>query len=113
MQIKAPSLETCVTPETPPTFVFSTFEDNVVPIENSLLYLRALEENDVPFETHLFKKANTVFHWQRSVSVIEKKWSIPVLDAGLTSAWNGWRSTGRSHRQVKCQLRLLNGPLQP
>ncbi|MCR1942993.1 alpha/beta hydrolase [Enterococcus gallinarum] len=56
MQIKAPSLETCVTPETPPTFVFSTFEDNVVPIENSLLYLRALEENDVPFETHLFQK---------------------------------------------------------
>lgn len=56
MQIEAPSLETCVTSETPPTFVFSTFEDNVVPIENSLLYLRALEENEVPFETHLFQK---------------------------------------------------------
>jgi acetyl esterase/lipase len=56
MQIKAPSLETCVTPDTPPTFLFSTFEDNVVPIENSLLYLRALEENDVPFEAHIFQK---------------------------------------------------------
>lgn len=56
MQIEAPSLETCVTRETPPTFLFSTFEDNVVPIENSLLYLRALEENDIPFEAHIFQK---------------------------------------------------------
>jgi acetyl esterase/lipase len=56
MQVEAPSLEACVTSETPPTFLFSTFEDNVVPIENSLLYLRALEEHEVPFEAHIFQK---------------------------------------------------------
>ncbi len=56
MKIEAPSLETCVSKETPPTFLFSTFEDNVVPIENSLLYLRALEEHDVPFEAHVFQQ---------------------------------------------------------
>jgi acetyl esterase/lipase len=56
MQVKAPSLTECVTAQTPPTFLFSTFEDNVVPIENSLLYLRALEEHEVPFETHIFQK---------------------------------------------------------
>ncbi|MBO0431912.1 alpha/beta hydrolase [Enterococcus sp. DIV0660C] len=56
MKIEAPSLDACVTPETPPTFLFSTFEDNVVPIENSLLYLAALEANDVPFESHIFQK---------------------------------------------------------
>lgn len=56
MKIEAPSLDTCVTKETPPTFLFSTFEDNVVPIENSLLYLSALEEHDVPFESHIFQK---------------------------------------------------------
>lgn len=56
MQIDAPSLDTCVTPKTPPTFLFSTFEDNVVPIENSLRYLSALEENEVPFETMIFQK---------------------------------------------------------
>jgi len=56
MQIKAPSLDKCVTSKTPATFLFSTFEDNVVPIENSLLYLRALEENEVPFESHIFQK---------------------------------------------------------
>lgn len=56
MKIDAPSLEACVSKDTPPTFLFSTFEDNVVPIENSLLYLRALEEHDVPFEAHIFQK---------------------------------------------------------
>lgn len=56
MGISAPSLEECVTSDTPPTFLFSTFEDSIVPIENSLLYLRALEENDVPFESHIFQK---------------------------------------------------------
>lgn len=56
MKIEAPSLEACVSKETPPTFLFSTFEDNVVPIENSLLYLRALEEHDIPFEAHIFQK---------------------------------------------------------
>lgn len=56
MKIDAPSLEKCVTKDTPPTFLFSTFEDNVVPIENSLAYLQALEEHEVPFESHIFQK---------------------------------------------------------
>lgn len=56
MQIDAPSLIECVTKDTPPTFLFSTYEDNVVPIENSLAYLQALEEHEVPFESHIFQK---------------------------------------------------------
>lgn len=56
MQIDAPSLDECVTSETPPTFLFSTFSDNVVPIENSLSYLKALEEQEVPFESHIFQE---------------------------------------------------------
>lgn len=56
MKIDAPSLEKCVTKDTPPTFLFSTFEDNVVPIENSLAYLQALEDHEVPFESHIFQK---------------------------------------------------------
>lgn len=56
MKIDAPSLEECVTKDTPPTFLFSTFEDNVVPIENSLAYLQALEDHEVPFESHIFQK---------------------------------------------------------
>ena len=44
-----------VTKDTPPTFVFSTCKDNLVPIMNSTKYIEALAENDVPFEAHIFE----------------------------------------------------------
>ena len=44
-----------VTRDTPPTFVFSTCKDNLVPIMNSTKYIEALAENDVPFEAHIFE----------------------------------------------------------
>lgn len=56
MQVQAPSLDQQVTAMTPPTFLFTTFQDNVVPVENSWLYLRALEEHDVLFEAHVFQE---------------------------------------------------------
>ncbi len=50
------SNETHVTPKTPPTFLWHTVEDPVVPIENSLLFAAALRKNQVPFELHLYEK---------------------------------------------------------
>lgn len=50
------NLNELVTESTPPTFVFSTSEDGLVPIINSVKYIEALAENNVPFETHIFTK---------------------------------------------------------
>jgi acetyl esterase/lipase len=43
-------------PQTPPCFVWTTFEDNVVPMENSLLFAEALRENHVPFDLHIYQQ---------------------------------------------------------
>lgn len=43
-----------VNAETPPTFLFSTSGDTLVPIRNSLAFLAALAEHDVPFESHIY-----------------------------------------------------------
>ena len=43
-----------VTADTPPTFLFSTCDDTVVPIRNSLAFLSALAEAGVPFESHIY-----------------------------------------------------------
>lgn len=43
-----------VTPQTPPTFLWHTAEDNCVPVKNSLAYAEALSENKVPFELRIF-----------------------------------------------------------
>lgn len=44
-----------VTEKTPPTFVWLTKEDPVVPIENATVYHEALQKAGVPVEMHLFE----------------------------------------------------------
>lgn len=48
------SLQTQVTAQTPPAFLWHTAEDASVPAENTLLYAMALSAHKVPYEMHLF-----------------------------------------------------------
>ncbi|MGA3026229.1 MAG: alpha/beta hydrolase [Bryobacteraceae bacterium] len=49
------SNESQVTAATPPTFLFHTTDDNVVPVENSILFYEALRKAGVPAELHVFE----------------------------------------------------------
>jgi len=44
-----------VGPDTPPTFLFHTWEDPVCPVGGSLAFAQALNQNGVPFELHIFQ----------------------------------------------------------
>jgi len=46
-----------VMPQTPPTFLFSTSTDTVVPPENSVAFYLALRKAGVPAELHIFENA--------------------------------------------------------
>ncbi len=50
------SNELHVTPQTPPTFLFATSADDVVPAENSVAFYQALHKAGVPAELHVFEK---------------------------------------------------------
>jgi acetyl esterase/lipase len=50
------SSEKQVTPQTPPTFLLSTWEDTAVPAENSIAFYLALRKAKVPAEMHIFLK---------------------------------------------------------
>lgn len=50
------SNELHVTPQTPPTFLFQTDSDPVVPVENSVRFYQALHKNHVPAEIHIFER---------------------------------------------------------
>jgi acetyl esterase/lipase len=50
------SSEKHVTAQTPPTFIFHTANDPVVPVENSLLFAAALRAAKVPYELHVFER---------------------------------------------------------
>lgn len=48
------SLEHQVSSATPPSFLWHTVEDELVPVENSLLFAAALRKHSIPFELHLY-----------------------------------------------------------
>ncbi len=45
-----------VSPHTPPTFIFQTDEDTVVPAENSVQFYLALRKHKVPAEMHIYQR---------------------------------------------------------
>lgn len=50
------SSELQVTKTTPPCFVWHTWEDKGVPVENSLLFADALRKQGVPFDLHVYER---------------------------------------------------------
>jgi acetyl esterase/lipase len=49
------SNELQVKPSTPPCFVWHTWEDTAVPVENSLQFAQALRKAGVPFDLHVYQ----------------------------------------------------------
>jgi len=45
-----------VTKDTPPCFIWHTYEDSGVPVENSLQFAAALRKAGVPFDLHVYQK---------------------------------------------------------
>jgi acetyl esterase/lipase len=54
-QIDLMSNELHVTKDTPPTFIFQTTDDPVVPVQNSVEFYLALKKEGVPVEMHLYE----------------------------------------------------------
>ena len=54
--VKLLSNELQVTTNTPPCFLWATFEDQAVPIENTLLFAGALQKNRVRFDLHIYEQ---------------------------------------------------------
>ena len=62
-----------VTKDTPPTFLWATSADELVPVQHSLLMARALAEAQVPFELHVFE---------------EGQHGLGLADQASASAWS-------------------------
>jgi acetyl esterase/lipase len=54
--VKLLSNELQVMSNTPPCFIWGTYEDKTVPIENELMFAEALRKNHVPFDLHVYQK---------------------------------------------------------
>lgn len=76
MQKEMFSNELQVSPNTPPTWITHTGDDNVVPVENSIRFYQALIKNKVPSEMHLYPKGNHGF----VLSLPTEEWMQPLFD---------------------------------
>lgn len=50
------SLEKQVGPDTPPAFIWHTYEDDVVPVQNALVFANQLVANNIPVELHIYRR---------------------------------------------------------
>jgi acetyl esterase/lipase len=53
--VRTLSNELQVTKQTPPCFIWHTWEDKAVPVENSLQFAEALQKAGVPFDLHIYQ----------------------------------------------------------
>ena len=79
------SLETRVTKNTSPAFIWHTFEDEAVPLENSLAMVNAYRKAGVPFEYHSFEKGGHGL----SLGIPETGYDNPLVKqwTSLSLAW--------------------------
>ena len=65
------SCENMVTEKTPPTFLWHTAEDPVVPVKNSLVYAEALAAKGISFSLHVYP------HGPHGLSTVEPQTNVP------------------------------------
>ena len=76
-------LDELVTQDTPPAFIWSTFEDSVVTCENALHYATALKKANVRFALHVYPFG------EHGLSTSDREISCMYSEEG-TSCANGW-----------------------
>jgi len=89
------SNEDHVTPETPPTFIYHTANDQSVPIINSILYFEALVKAGVPAELHVFENGPHGTGLAQNIKGIPALAEWPTLLANWMMAHN-WIAAGWS-----------------
>lgn len=84
------SLEKQVTEDVPPVFMWHTFEDGAVPLENSLLFADALRKANVNFEYHVFPHGGHGYALatQETLSIYAKELDPQIPQwIGLAKKW--------------------------
>ncbi|MDO4294361.1 MAG: alpha/beta hydrolase [Eubacteriales bacterium] len=83
------SLEKLVNADVPRAFLWHTFEDNAVPVQNSLMYAAALAQAHIPTELHVFEKGE---HGLSLANRMTNNVNVPAsVWVGLVHTWmEGW-----------------------
>lgn len=82
-----------VSDKTPPTFIWHTIEDKTVPVQNSLLYAKALSDHKIPYEMHIYPCG------EHGLAVVNPLVYLEKRDAGVMRAYN-WIEDAKTWLQM-------------
>lgn len=71
----------------PPTFLVHAEDDDVVSVENSLLFRAALRANNIPVETHLFTHGGHGFGLRKAIGKPVEAWPDLFMAWAKTQGW--------------------------
>ena len=74
------SMQAQVRANTPPTFLLHAADDDVVPVDNSLLMFRSLQQAGVPAELHVFPRGGHGFGTRGTHGLTSAAWPRLALD---------------------------------
>jgi len=77
------SIEKHIGEKTVPAFIWHTFEDTCVPLENSLMYASALKKAGIHFEMHIYPKGDHGL----ALSNRETWWGADILNDPHVASW--------------------------
>lgn len=81
-KIRLFSNELQVNANTPPTLLLHAVDDKLVNVKNSILFLEALKQANVPVEAHLFEKGEHGFFL-----IPRDRWQGTIMDWLTTNGW--------------------------
>lgn len=78
-----------VSEKTPPTFLWATAQDSMVPVQNTLVMAKALADQKIPFEVHVFEEGEHGMSLATQASVTTKSQMKPDAAkwADLAGVW--------------------------
>lgn len=75
-----PGVDKMIDEKTPPTFIVSTFQDKLVPVENTIRFIDKLYSKGIPFESHIFQVGPHGFSLAKPVTAgYFKNFNNPLL----------------------------------
>ena len=95
------SLEKQVDEKTPTTFIWSTFFDQAVPCENTMLFASALRKAGIPFEMHIFEDG------PHCISTADKV-TTPMMYPQRTRSWTDMSSDWIEEKADKPEYLIYN-----
>lgn len=98
-QLAWASLENHVTAQTPPTFLWQTFTDETVPVDNSILFAKSCRAHGVRCELHLFMEN------KHGLSLANAEWAEnEVTPQALQTMMQTWQTMKMMYAQSSNKL---------